>query len=174
MTTSKVIRNMFRLALVGGLGCNMAASCFMAYISSHNYPGGEVERILSQAVSSRGKPWIHYHAYPLMNGASLFTFTHATSHINKQRWLPSAFPAELPQTWEYSKSEDPALEGALGAWHEGFDFIVSDSWRDFAATPYWTTVTEIPIFDRVSVRTNPKVGLRPAVGIVERVADVLI
>lgn len=152
----------------------MAASSFMAFVSSHNYPGGEVERMLSKAVSPKGKPWIHFHPYPLMNGASLFTFTHASLDADRPRWLPSAFPAEMSQTWEYSKAEDQNLDRAVGAWHEGFDFIVTESWMDFAATPYWSTVTEIPIFDRVSIRSEPKIQLRPAVGIVERVADVLI
>ncbi|KAL7424772.1 Dol-P-Man:Man(7)GlcNAc(2)-PP-Dol alpha-1,6-mannosyltransferase [Cryptotrichosporon argae] len=128
----KQLHLLARLGVVGLLCATAAITALSTYVSMHNYPGGQVWRIL-EAVSRPGPDLcdpgdqcqydvlvhaIHYHNLPLQTGATLFTFTHAPSSS-------PAFPEPLEPAWEYSKTEDAALvDPAVAA--EAFDVVVTE------------------------------------------------
>jgi alpha-1,6-mannosyltransferase len=128
-----------RFAVVGALLGTAAFTAFSTYVSSKNYPGGEVWRVLETLDIPAGST-IHFPSYPLQTGASLFTFTH-------ERYSPTlGFPRQQEPNWVYSKDEDPALllpEGAAGA---AIDYVVTPDWENFAASGLWKEVASIDAY----------------------------
>ncbi len=92
---------------------------------------------------------MHYTAYPLTTGASLFTFTHSDLAASAGRW--HALPPAQEPVWEYSKNEDPALLTQQGAAAERFDYVVLQAGMDAEWTRAgWGMARRIEAFDGVS------------------------
>ncbi|RXK35039.1 hypothetical protein M231_07692 [Tremella mesenterica] len=112
----KQLRILFRLGLVGMVIVNLAAAGGMIWLSSQNYPGGEVWQVL-EGLNIPENATIHFSSYPLQTGASLFTFLHTSPH-------GGVFPSTSQPLWVYSKDETPSLLTAQGAWDAGIDYMV--------------------------------------------------
>lgn len=146
---SRLQRNLARLGLLGLLALTAAFTVFSTWVSTHNYPGGDVWQAIEVARIPEGST-IHFQSYPLQTGSSLFTFLHHD--------LPSspAFPPALPPAYKYSKDEDPSLRSPLGAWKAGLDYIVTPFWTEFiesrnGETPMWRVITGIDGFSGVAL-----------------------
>jgi alpha-1,6-mannosyltransferase len=157
------LRLLARLGLVGLLSLTAAFALFSTYVSTHNYPGGDVWRALEAARLPAGSV-IHLHSYPLQTGASLFTFLRTDA-------VSPAFPAPVDIQWTYSKSEDPALQTPQGAWLGDVEAVVTERWREFADAEIdghrmWALIGACDGFDGVQigkeglqVRSSRKIGL---------------
>lgn len=162
---TRSLRLLARLGLIGLLAVTSAFGLFSTWVSTHNYPGGEVWRALDSARIPANST-IHFHSYPLQTGATLFTFLGSSD-------TPAslAFPAQDAK-WVYSKSENPALQTPQGAWLGDIDVVVTPYWRDFVEAEIdghkmWQVVGDADGFDGVKfggkwgveVRTSRKIGV---------------
>ena len=110
---------------------NIAITIISTFLSTNNYPGGEVWRVLEDLQrGSNETVTIHCSTYPLQTGATLFTFIHSSPAPSS---LLQAIPPPLEPTWVYSKSEDPDLATPGGAWDAGVDYLVTEAWAAYEA-----------------------------------------
>lgn len=146
---AKRLRALARLGVVGLILANIAFTLFSTYVSSQNYPGGDVWRVL-ETLDIKAGSTIHFPSYPLQTGSTLYTFIHA----NVPQAL--AFPAQEDPEWVYSKSEDVALLTPAGAAAAGVDYVVTSDWETFAGAQ-WKVVGSIDAYD--GVRRGGKWGV---------------
>jgi len=131
-----------RLAVLGLLALTAAFTAFSTYVSSLNYPGGEVWRAL-ETLQIPQNATIHFQSYPLQTGASLFTFVHA------ELGGTLAFPRQAEPAWIYSKDEDPKLLDPQGAWEADIDYVVTADWDKFVGSQKWKQVAAVEAFSGV-------------------------
>lgn len=154
-----------RLGVVGLLAVTSAFGLFSTWVSTHNYPGGEVWRALESA-NIPANSTIHFHSYPLQTGATLFTFLRADAPPSP------AFPSVDGKGWVYSKSEEAELQTPQGAWLGDVDVVVTPYWREFIEAEIdghrmWRMAAECEGYDGVAlggkygvqVRTSRKIGV---------------
>lgn len=112
-----------RLGVLALLAITLAVTAFSTYVSTANYPGGQVWTTLNTLAIPEGST-IHFPSYPLQTGATLFTFTHASATASGTSGA-LAFPAQQSPTWVYSKNEDVALLTPAGAWAADIDYVIT-------------------------------------------------
>ncbi|KAK4686684.1 hypothetical protein P7C73_g3445, partial [Tremellales sp. Uapishka_1] len=156
------LRILARLGLIGLVFANLLVTAFSTYLSTNNYPGGEISGVMERLEEGRNRSIsIHHHSYPLQTGASLFTFVHSSpSPTTSHSW--SAIPSPAEPEWFYIKDEDPALLSSTGAWNAGFDYVVTDvdGWEKDETG--WMIAAEIEGLQ--GVRRGGKWGLEVAWG----------
>ncbi|WVW82300.1 hypothetical protein I302_104306 [Kwoniella bestiolae CBS 10118] len=149
------LRPLVRLGLVGLVVLNMVATGGLAFVSTNNYPGGEVWKALEKLPRGQNETIkIHFPSYPLQTGSTLFTFLHqhfpinATSHIGSFGYSP--FPEQKEPIWAYSKSEDESYSTPEGLWDNGIDYVITEDWDRFVDLDgRWGIVDKIQGLDGV-------------------------
>lgn len=87
---TKPVRKLLSFLPILSLICNAVFSCFLLFISSYNYPGGDALMHLHQIESGETKATVHIDVFSAQTGISRFL------HINEE--------------WAYDKTEDLNVE----------------------------------------------------------------
>ncbi|WVQ85565.1 hypothetical protein IAT38_007731 [Cryptococcus sp. DSM 104549] len=145
------LRAVARLAVLGTVALNLAATAGMTFLSIGNYPGGEVWKVLEGIPGLKEGGVVYFPSYPLQTGASLFTFVHQEVESGKHLGPFAPFPAQREPVWVYSKSEDEVMSSALGVWDSGVNYVVTGDWEAFLDDGgyRWEVVGEVEGLDGV-------------------------
>lgn len=135
------LRALFRLGLIGLVGLNLTFTAFSTFVSSYNYPGGEVWRVLDglyehdvASIQAKAVPSVWLGNLAVQTGSSLFTFVHQpvpSPHSRFDLLLP-AFP--VPDSglgWRYLKGQEEVMEDPEQAYRTNVDYIVTEDWDSF-------------------------------------------
>ncbi|TXT11214.1 hypothetical protein VHUM_01965 [Vanrija humicola] len=166
----RLVRNLARLGLVGLVALSAGFTLFSTWVSTFNYPGGDVWQVL-ETLNIPENAVIHFPSYPLQTGATLFTFLHAN-------FPPSAaFPPHAEPVWTYSKDETEALLTPTGAWDAKIDYVVTPFASTFSevkttdGVPLWQLVGDVEGLDGVGLggKYGVEVRLARKIGILKRI-----
>ncbi|TFK27939.1 alpha-1,6-mannosyltransferase subunit [Coprinopsis marcescibilis] len=138
----------FRLRAAAVYGCialNLAFTCFTAYVSIHNYPGGQAMRRFHDIYPPTTHVHVHISNLAAQTGATLF------HQLNAPPYWPSLPPANDTLAWTYNKTEGLDMSYLLSRDSPFTHLIVEDRPSDQELEwEFWNVVEGIEALDRVT------------------------